>query len=428
MAKEKIEPWYTEAYARDRDKRIEERRAAGEDSWHLAERLKQEGIAHAIKFNRDTLNAIKQKGAEGYVMELANDLKDEIWRLKHPTQDDLYKYTDAFFRDSIEIYEESLEFFLDLLKDKAKLKKAVDNLATRLNAQLGAWTINTKYPENYLTPTDKVSNLAFSNKLTGSLEELAMERRGSKKQITTIASIDLDKLDDAVQIRAKKELTAYDREVHDAIVTLFVDGGNEFITPQMIYQVMTGNPNAYLNPRQAKAISDSITKFMYSRVIIDASQEAKSYGFGSFKYDGNLISGERVTAVLNGNVLECLHILRPPILYEYANKKNQIGRLDIKLLNTPINKTEEIIMLQGYLYRRILAMKGGRISKNILYDTVFNQLKVTAANDGALRKKKSKVRGQIKRILDYWEQERFISGYAENKRGQIIYHSITIRL
>lgn len=303
------------------------------------------------------------------------------------------------------------------LQDPNELREIIDQ------------AIKTKYPENYIAPTDKVSNLAFAGELmSGQIQQLAMERRGSKKQITTLASIDFDNLNGTVQIRGRKELTAYDREVHDAIITLFVDGGNEYITPQMIYKVMTGNPEAKLNPKQAEAISDSITKCMYSRLIIDAGEEAKAYGFDSFKYDGSLISGERVTATLNGNVLECLRILRPPVLYEYANKKNQIGRFAIKLLNSPINKTEEIITLQGYLYRRILSMKGSsNLSKTIVYETVYNQINVTAASDGALRKKKSKVRGQIKDMLDYWKKENFISGYCENRRGQEVY-SVTIRL
>lgn len=288
--------------------------------------------------------------------------------------------------------------------------------------------IKTRYPKSYITPTDKISNLAFCGELNGEAQQLAMERRGSKKQITTLVSIDFEKLNGAVQIRGRKELTAYDREVHDAIITLFVDGGNEYITPQMIYQAMTGDPKARLTGKQAEAISDSITKCMYSRVIINADEEAKAYGFEKFKYDGSLISGERVTATLNGNVLECLHLLRKPILYEYADKKNQIGRFDIKLLNSPINKTEEIITLQGYLCRRILSMKGSStLSKTIVYDTVYNQIGVEASSDGALRKKKNKVRGQIKSILDFWKQEGFILGYCENKRKTEMY-SVTIRV
>lgn len=295
---------------------------------------------------------------------------------------------------------------------------------------LKATMVSTKYPVNFLTPIDKVTLRAFENKLTGrQMQKVGMERRGSKKQINTLASINFDNFNGSVQIKGRKELTAYDREVHDAIITLFVDGGNEYMTPQMIYQVMTGNPDAYLNPKQAEAISESITKCMYSRLIIDASEEAKEYGFDSFKYDGNLISGERVTATLNGTVVECLRLLRTPVLYEYANKKNHIGRFDIKLLNSPIKKTEEIITLQGYLYRRILSMKGKKsnLSKTIVYDTVYNQIEVTATSRGALRKKKSKVRDQVKKILDYWKQENFIAGYVENKRGTTIY-SVTIRL
>lgn len=334
-------------------------------------------------------------------------------------------YFEFLSKTSQEAYKELQDFIDETIKNRDKLDPSKIDI-TDIDPKA---IINTIYPVNFLTPTDKVSNLAFSNELTGGrIQQLAMERRGSKKQITTLASIDFDSLNGSVQIKGRKELTAYDRGVHDAIITLFVDGGNEYITPQMIYQVMIGNPDAYLEKKQAEAISDSITKCMYSRLIIDASEEAKAYGFDSFKYDGSLISGERVTATLNGTVVECLRLLRTPVLYEYANKKNQIGRFDIKLLNSPINKTEEIITLQGYLYRRILSMKSNpNLSKTIVYDTVYSQIEVKAASDGALRKKKSKVRDHVKKILDYWKQEEFIAGYVENKRGTRI-HSVTIRL
>lgn len=438
MSTKRVEPWFTEEYAREREAKIDERIAAGLDPWEpwteeKAEKLRKEIKESVIKFRRETLKKIEELGPEGFVIQMIENLKRLIFELQNPTPEDLYKYTDAYFRDHIQMHEESLMFYESLLKDKKKLKKTFEGYAEKLKQLERENTspeavVNTIYPVNFLAPTDKVSNLAFSNELTGShIQQLAMERRGSKKQITTLASIDFDSLNGSVQIKGRKELTAYDREVHDAIITLYVEGGNEYITPQMIYQVMTGNPNAYLEKKQAEAISDSITKCMYSRLIIDASEEAKAYGFDSFKYDGSLISGERVTASLNGTVVECLHILRPPVLYEYANKKNQIGRFAIKLLNTPINKNEEIITLQGYLYRRILSMKNNpNLSKTILYETVYNQLNIQAASDGALRKKKSKVRDQIKTILDYWKQEDFIAGYVENKRGQVIY-SVTIR-
>lgn len=299
----------------------------------------------------------------------------------------------------------------------------------RTNTSLSMTAINTKYPLQYITPIDKVSNQAFTGELnTAEIQKIAMERRGNKKQITTFVRVNFENLNGDIKIQSRKELTAYDREVHDAITTLFVDGGNEYITPQMIYQVMTGDPKARLKEKQTAAISDSITKCMYSRIIINADEDAKAYGFDSFKYDGNLISGERVTAALNGNIVECLHILRTPVLYEYAEKKKQIGRFNIKLLNSPINKTEEIIILQGYLYRRVLSMKSGNLSKTILYDTVYDQLGIVeAASPAALKMKKSKIRKQTKDILEYWKAQKFISGYEENTRKTEI-HSVTVQL
>lgn len=388
------------------------------------EKLNQEQLEKSIEHNEklialypDDEELIKntQELKEMDVRSLY-DLTYSVKGLRDRINDSFAIYFDFLQKTDMQAYAE-LQAYID---------EAIEHRDEIETAELAS--IITKYPKSYIAPTDKISSLAFSGELNTQMQHLAMERRGSKKQITTLVSIDFEKLNGAVQIRGRKELTAYDREVHDAIITLFVDGGNEYITPQMIYQAMTGDPKARLTAKQAEAISDSITKCMYSRVIINADEEAKAYGFDNFKYDGSLISGERVTATLNGNVLECLHLLRKPILYEYADKKNQIGRFDIKLLNSPINKTEEIITLQGYLYRRILSMKGSStLSKTIVYDTVYNQIEVTAASDGALRKKKSKVRDQIKSIFDFWKQEGFILGYCENKRKTEIY-SVTIRV
>jgi hypothetical protein len=424
--------------------------AAGSQEWKAA-RKKWFEINDAFNKERSELFKKAELRAfnelNGDITKIFEDAKTQVTRIIY----ELYQFFnngsgEKKLLDGADVKERivgSLHLHIEALRDNNKLSKDltlhIDNAikrseyiapkGTHSNKVIDPCTIiSTKYPINFVAPTDKVSNLAFCGELNSEqVQQLAMERRGSKKQITTIASINFDDLNGSVQIRGRKELTAYDREVHDAIITLFVDGTNEYITPQMIYQVMTGNNEAKLNPKQAEAISDSITKCMYSRVTIDASEEAKAYGFEKFKYDGNLISGERVTATLNGNVLECLHILRTPVLYELASLKNQIGRFDIKLLNSPINKTEEIITLQGYLYRRILSMRGGNLSKTIVYETVYNQIDVSAASDGALRKKKSKVRDQIKTILDYWKQEDFILGYCENKRGQEVY-SVTIRV
>ena len=284
-------------------------------------------------------------------------------------------------------------------------------------------SVRTQAAKSWLTPIDKVSNIAFG----GNIGRVGVDvsKRRSKEPIKVLLSVDFDDKD--IQVVGKRELTAYDREVHDALLTLYVDGKNAYITPQMIYKAMTGDNNAKLNPKQQESISDSLNKLMYGRLQVDASKEAKAYGFDSFKYEGPIISAEKVTASVNGTVAEVIHVLREPALYTYAHQKNQIGRIDIKLLNSPVNKNEGNITLQGYLYRRILSMKGSKLSNTILYDTVYKQLDVSAKSDGALRKKKHKVRETTKTILEYWKEQGFITGYSESYRGQEC-HSVTIEL
>lgn len=289
--------------------------------------------------------------------------------------------------------------------------------------------ILTKTPKTWITPLGKVIDLAFDGE--GRLYDaepilVKINSRKSKKEILSAANLNFD--DRRIQITGKKELTSYDREVHDAIVTLYVGEGNEYITPQMIYRTMTGNKNIRLMPKQKNTIINSIEKMMYSRIKIVASQqECEAYGFDEFSYDGALLFAEKLTATLNNNILEAYHLLREPVFYTCANKKNQIERLNIKLLDSPVNKNKENIILQGYLYRRILAMKNSKKMKPVIvYDTVYKYLDIQAVSEASLRNKKAKIRKTIKKILDYWKEQNFITSYAENNcKNEIV--SITIR-
>lgn len=140
------------------------------------------------------------------------------------------------------------------------------------------------------------------------------------KTLEILSLVHLDNSDNAIQISGEKELTPYDREVHDALVTLYIDGGNEYITPQMIYRTMTGNREAKLTPKQLEAISDSLNKLMYSKLVIKASDaECKAYGFDKWTYESTVIQGKKKTVIMNGKVIEAYHLLREPALYTYAS-------------------------------------------------------------------------------------------------------------
>lgn len=348
--------------------------------------------------------------------------------LRTSIYDSFANYLEFLKRAAPDAYKEAIHYIDDCIENKRGM---YDTVAKKAKAtQPPELSVTTITPKEHLSTVDKLSGKAFDVEndvlYTKKLIAVGVERRGSKKEINTLLSMSFDELEKAGVIIDAKKLTPFDREVHDAITTLFVEGGNDVMSVEMIYRTMIGKPKARLAPKQAEAITQSITKMMHTLITIDASQEAKAYGFDNLKYKGNLLYAEMAIASINNNVIEALHVIKEPVLYTYANRTNRIGRVDMKLLDSPINKNEETIILQGYLYRRILAMQHGQ-NKSIVYDTVYKQLSIDAPSAAALRKKKADVRSKIKTLLDYWKKEKFIAWYVENKRGQEMY-SVTIRL
>ena len=279
----------------------------------------------------------------------------------------------------------------------------------------------TIYPASFATPIDKVSKKAFAGELTDQLQPLKMERRNSKRPVTTLASINFN----APQLQGITNLTMYDRSVYNAICTLYIRGKNEYITPQMIYQAMTGKEEAYLNPKQAEAISGSITKFMYGGIHIDATEEVNKHNMGgSLIYDTNLLHAERVTHNLNGTITECIRIIKTPVLYEYASYKDQIGNAPIAALATPVNKNEDTLALQAYLMDRIFAMRGTDPQRDIAYSSIYSAVwgKGAASSN---RMQKSRVRAYAAAILKHWATQgtskdggSLIKGYTEYPNGK----------
>ena len=272
----------------------------------------------------------------------------------------------------------------------------------------------TKFPNEFIIPKDKISNMLFNGQLSEELQPLRMERSGSRKELTALVSINFDELKE-VQL-SNKYITPYDRGVYEAVVSLYIDGENEYVTPLMIYRTMTAQPKGKLTEKILNDISEAIERCSRTRVYIDATGEVEGKGYDIQQpiYKENLLYTRSIKGLHNGNMGEWIQIIQPPILYRYANSKNQVARMDMKLLNTPVNKNEETIVLQGYLQRRVLTMKGSNLSKNILYETIYKQLNIEATSTGALRKKQSKIRDTTKIILEYWKEENFILDYKEN--------------
>lgn len=323
--------------------------------------------------------------------------------------------------------KECIKLHYEFFKDDSQSIEELDRIVIDAVDKSGIeQIIIANYPTAFLTPIDKISNKAFEGILNSSeitrVEVIKKAKNREPIYAYAMVSIDTTKLK-GVTISGREELTPYDREVHDAIVTLYVEGKTIYITPNMIYQAMTGRHGSHCSKNQESMINNSITKLMCSHVIIDAAAEAAiDNRVTRILFDSNAINAKRVSITINGKESKAIKILDTPILFDYAQQKNQIGRFNMKLLDTPNNKNEETIILEGYLRRRILAMRkskdDSKLSNSIKYETVYKQLDISFSDEvirseAALRKKKLKVRESVKKALDYFKKEGFIKNYSE---------------
>ncbi len=298
-------------------------------------------------------------------------------------------------------------------------------------------SINTSYVNNIILDLNKISNIAFNPEKNlalykGNLQRIAMERKGSKKEINTLVSINFDSKamkEKGLNIHGTEKLAPFDKIVLDAVNTLYFEGHNEYITTAMVFHVMSGDINKRITPKYSENINNSLIKLLFTHITIEASEEAQMYpNLKDFKYDSTILPGDMVRAKLNGTEVACIHIYKTPPLYLYANHKNQISKVDIALLQKPfaegIHENQESMALLHYLLRRIVAVKS--LSNAIKYETLYHEL----GKDDATRKVKFLVRENAKKILDAWKGSTFgdikFIDYAEKSLGKTP-HEITLK-
>lgn len=276
-----------------------------------------------------------------------------------------------------------------------------------------------KVPEQAVKTKDNVSNFITQNMLDAGEQLIELEKKGRiKQQIRTKVSFSYEGID----ILAKKEFNLFDQEVHDAVVSLYL-AENKFISPAMVYRAMTGKTNSEsITATKLKKVEDSIDKCMFSKLSIDASEGAALYGYDQAIYSGPLLSAEKVSVSMGGNRIIAYRVNVEPLLYRYAKACKQISAVDIKLLDTPIRKEDDTIVLQGYLLRRIESIKSDKkIDRNILFDDIYEVLGV----DKSQRVKVQRIREYIKEILEYWVEKDYIGRFEFVMQGRTFY-GITI--
>lgn len=281
-------------------------------------------------------------------------------------------------------------------------------------------SVTTYRPNEFLKTGDRISNdivkgfqegeavYRASKKTPHGLEPIVTRVSFAYKNVDIFSPKDGD----------DKGFTSLDKEVHDAVVSLYA-AGNKVLSPAMVYRTMAGkNDSAFVPQEKLKEVTASIYKCMSSIISIDASEEASIYGLDAM-YSQNLIYAKAVTLKTKGWEVNAFMLIDEPVLYKYAKMKRQVFAVPLRVLDTPPSKTNDVIVLQGYLVRIVESLRrpGVKLSSTILYSTLYELLDCSDAT----KQKLQRVRNNIKAILEYWVEIGYIKGYREVSQNRAKY-------
>ena len=291
-------------------------------------------------------------------------------------------------------------------------------------------TVAVKHTDTIDFPVDKINRVVwnlFENDTQGQITiDLAKDAKNnrtnsSKIKLPAYYAIDFEALKDDIQIT--KRLQPFDKRVYLSVSALF-NAGNNVISLSQIYYTMgnIGRPST----KQLEKINTAITKMTSARIFFDNEKEAEKYKYNHFRYDGSLLPLERGTAIVNGRLADAaIHIFREPPLITFARQRRQITTLNVKVLQSPVSKTDSNLLIDDYLLERISRAKNQQKKKKncrILYKTLYENVGISAnPKTNTERQQKRRTPEKIKKYLQHYKEQEFITNYTIENDGVTVY-------
>lgn len=262
-------------------------------------------------------------------------------------------------------------------------------------------------------PIDPVNNKIWSlqPQHINRLLDINTAKSGTKNKVNIVVRLNWDDIGEGITITTPPD--AYDKLVYDAVNALYQEGQNP-MSLAMIYNAMgnDGQPGQVDKQR----INDSITKMSRARMFLDNEQEIiHKYKYNRFEWDGPFFPMERVSAKLNGTIVDGLiFIYRELPLFTFARDRKQITRIPRSVLQSPQNKTVGNLQINDYLLRRIAQAKAERGKKKILYKTIFDHCNISTI------KQRQRAKPKVKQFMDHYIHSGYIAGATYSDDGVTI--------
>lgn len=231
-----------------------------------------------------------------------------------------------------------------------------------------------------------------------------------------------------ISFNAGIRFSAFNKEVLNACTSQFVEG-NDIISVNMIFRLMTGYKREPKSATIHQAIINSLNRLISVQFTIDASQLCTKLKYNNGKpyiYKGALLPAQIIdNAIIRGQSTTAIKIIRIPPLYEIASLKHknengggQILTFPVDLLNVPKtrNSLEEII-IKNHTIRRILENNHQQMSNIITFDEILQSTGFTDLTKSKLQD----TRQYTEMLLDYWQQKNIIADYKQKFRFKKYY-------
>lgn len=285
----------------------------------------------------------------------------------------------------------------------------------------------SKIPNQHVIPNNKLSNALTDNIIDTGSYELEVIGKGVKA-IKSICILTYE--GDNVKLTGRQPYTEYDRNVYNAVTSLYVYGDkSHIVTPATVYRAMVNMTEAEkLSDQQLEAVTHSLDKMRFIRARVDCTTELTKRGksidgeqITGGRIDTYLLAAEAVEVEAGGKTVKAYRIIKTPILYEYSKLIKQVltlpaGLLDIKAEGQRVKNTPQRIAIKGYLLRRIEVMNGktaNKQSRHILFDAIYE----AAGAENPTDKEKERIREYTFIVLDYWKDQGYIKGYERLRSG-----------
>ena len=354
------------------------------------------------------------------IQQLAREILTMLNNVSENIANGKIKTSDKFIQDMIDLYRKNPADIPESIREHIKELAESDSRP--------AITATTHKARTIMLDTTKAGRkLRDKDELPGLYDSLVRftsaeykNSKGGKNEVKTIISLSFEQVKEWEQyIPAFKKIKPFDIEILTHAITLY-DAGNRIISTDMLFRQMNGGKTQQPTQAMRREIYDSFCRLGQTWLYIDASEEYKTGLNKKAEFRGALLPCGMIIGdtILNGQPAhDCIKIYDISPLIVYAQFKGQVSSIPLEMFNIPkVNRTEENILLIGYMTRAYADMSNEKSDRNkniIRYDTLYKYLGVEGSNPQIIRNKKAKIRATVRAILSAWIEGGFIKGFQE---------------